>query len=85
MKKTLQQIIREDFNKSYKCDLKAEDVIAKTDYFKKSTVVESKAMICSDDSANLEDSLSVGTSLQEERQINSTKLITCKEELDDEV
>ena len=85
MKKTLQQIIREDFNKSYKCDLKAEDVIAKTDYFKKSTVVESKAMICSDDSANLEDSLSVGTSLQEERPINSTKLITCKEELDDEV
>lgn len=85
MKKTLQQIIREDFNKSYKCNLKAEDVIAKTDYFKKSTVVESKAMICSDDSANLEDSLSVGTSLQEERPINSTKLITCKEELDDEV
>ena len=85
MKKTLQQIIREDFNKSYKCDLKAEDIIAKTDYFKKPAVVDQEAMICSDDSVNLEDSLNVGTSLQEENPINSTKMITCEEGLDDEV
>lgn len=85
MKKTLQQIIREDFNKNYKCDLKAEDIIAKTDYFKKSAVVDPEVMMCSDDSTNLEDSLNVGTSLQEENPINSTKMITCDEDLDDEV
>lgn len=82
MKKTLEQIIQEDFDKNYRCELKAEDIIARTDYFNKPITVESEVMVCNSDSANLEESLNVGTALQTENQINSTQIIACENELD---
>lgn len=70
MKKTLQQFLREDFDKNYKCNVNAEDIIARTDFFIKPVVVENEVIICSDNFENVGNSFNVEMSLQEENSIN---------------
>lgn len=70
MKKTLQQFLREDFDKNYKCNVNAEDIIARTDFFIKPVVVENEVILCSDNFENVGNSFNVEMSLQEENSIN---------------
>lgn len=68
MKRTVPDYLQEDFNEIYKCNILAEDIISRTDYFTVPTIVESEVLLCDNIQGQLGSALGTLTVLQEQVQ-----------------
>lgn len=68
MKRTVPDYLQEDFNEIYKCNILAEDIISRTDYFTVPAIVESEVLLCDNIQGQLGSALGTLTVLQEQVQ-----------------